>query len=756
MDEQNKPVFVGRKQQLERLGEIYQQVESGSGATLFIFGEGGSGKGVLMDWFIKDKDAVYISYVHKGLERRPYTCFIGILKDMEAKGCISPDLTKAAAMIAPGVSTGNKETLFRTMKEALTSCAAKPLAITIKELHWADRESIELFTYLSREVKERPILLSGTYAMSELGDRDGKTHPLVEAMGEMMMEGLFSTIEVGAMPIEETGELISHMVGSPAIPAFISNLHSASKGNPTLISDIINKLIGDGTINKEDPNWSEHLDLDNIVLPGSVQDVLMEKVNDLGREEKELLELISVFGVAFNMNIATNVLVKEESEVFDMLLPLIEKRLVDEVDGHYTLHHFFLAKTILGSLTDVRQQELHRIAAIALSEERGDDLLIGHHAMEAKEYKMAAEHLIAATQQALNRFAIQTALDTTEMALECALKVGDQDLVSWAKLYKGKALTEKGEWNEGFPRFEEASLAGGEIAAEAFIEMGNIERNRSEWDRALDYYNNALETIPENTIRQADLYRGIGKIDWRKGDYDKAEGHLQKAIAIATDLEEHGMLGSFKIDIANIYNVIGKGEEAITAYQDAIDVLSEIGGWAEVARAYNNMGEVYKDGGSLDKAIPCYLKTIETAENIGDKRHRAYGSSNVAECFARMGRVEDANKYLSQSIPYFEEIGEKYMQNAQNLTKGLIATAEEKWDEAIEYYEKGTAALEEMEIKYDMLVVILEHGKTLVKKGDLDDAKRVFEKGLAIAKEVDARSMIAQLEEHLREIEERP
>ncbi|MCK4717835.1 MAG: ATP-binding protein, partial [Thermoplasmata archaeon] len=70
------PAFIGREEQLGRLGEAYQKVHEREGWTLFVFGESGSGKTGLVRRFAEMNDIPLYAYSYQRLERRPFTACI--------------------------------------------------------------------------------------------------------------------------------------------------------------------------------------------------------------------------------------------------------------------------------------------------------------------------------------------------------------------------------------------------------------------------------------------------------------------------------------------------------------------------------------------------------------------------------------------------------------------------------------------------------------------------------------------------------
>jgi len=62
-----------------------------------------------------------------------------------------------------------------------------------------------------------------------------------------------------------------------------------------------------------------------------------------------------------------------------------------------------------------------------------------------------------------------------------------------------------------------------------FWKVGNIYAERNEWDLAMKHYNEALELSKTfENIKIPEIYRGIGRVKWRNGDFSTAIDYFDK------------------------------------------------------------------------------------------------------------------------------------------------------------------------------------------------------------------------------------
>jgi len=745
--------FIGRKEHLEKLRRLFSSVKEGVGATVFIYGEAGVGKYALVEKLAEElkDEIVFVSHRFVEDSAKPYGGFIEILEKLGEGGCAHSE--KALNFLKGKDRAKNIEEIFDTVASSLKKCAEeKVLLIAFDNMHWADRESIQLFKHVAKHVPDSRILLIGTYVMEKLAPIDGEDHPLMVAMGEMMAENLFTTIHVEPFTPQETEMYIEALLGSPPPKPFVFAVYSATKGNPLFIKEMLEDLKKRGVINPSDPEWAKKIDLKKVSMIPTVAETLKQKLNDLAPEERNVIELIALMGANFSDKIAEKVLGMEN--VFNTVISLIEKRLVDKNDGGYALHHTLLGEIILQEMSEERKKALNEKIAHALSEAGGDPFFVAKHAHEASMWEVASENFVRAAEDAYAKYAYETALKMALLAVEDSEKCGKNDVVIRAKIILGKIYQAKGDWDRAIETFSEvAAIDTGELGAEASLLLGHIARNRSQWDEAAIWYSKAVSLAGEKPHISAEANRGLGKIWWRKGDMDKALFYTKRAIEKAREAGDPRILGASMIDAANIYHDTGQRDKAIEQYQKAIDYLSKHGVWDEVARAYNNMGEVYKEHGDLEKAVWCYNRSIENAEKGKNERTRAYAMGNAGECYARMGNIEKAVEYCDTARAFFEKIGEKYVLASMEMVYGMIYDKKGEWKKAKEKFEKSIKELEELGIKYDMGLALHEYGRALMRRGEKNRAEEVLRKALAVFREVKADFHASVVEKELRSLE---
>jgi tetratricopeptide (TPR) repeat protein len=176
-----------------------------------------------------------------------------------------------------------------------------------------------------------------------------------------------------------------------------------------------------------------------------------------------------------------------------------------------------------------------------------------------------------------------------------------------------------------------------------------------------------LSGLPENTEStsiRANLMLTLGILHWRKGDFEKAGEMLQNALKIAAALQDNLFEAKCFNAIALIKSSLGKNEEAIDSYKQAIALApDQIFAWNNLGNlclkidrgheamiafqkaiehnsadpvAWNGMGDVYSRSGYVDDAIAAYRKSIDLAPTL------PHPWNGLGEVYAHSGRLDDA------------------------------------------------------------------------------------------------------------------
>ncbi len=133
------------------------------------------------------------------------------------------------------------------------------------------------------------------------------------------------------------------------------------------------------------------------------------------------------------------------------------------------------------------------------------------------------------------------------------------------------------------------------VSDDSFTELAGLYYAHHSYDKAIEYYLEALKREPEESI----LWYNLGNAYSDKGDIDKAILLYERA------LELDPKYAAAWNNLGNAYSDKGDIDKTTWSYEKALALDPKL------AAAWNNLGNVYYAKGDIDKAISLYEKALE-------------------------------------------------------------------------------------------------------------------------------------------------
>jgi predicted ATPase len=291
----SSPQFVGRNAELARLDGALALAAS---RVLLLGGEAGVGKTRLLGEFTaraQNAGARVLtgSCLHVGEGALPYApisqALRQLVRDLDPAALeqvvgtgrvelarLAPDLGPADAT-APAIGELARARLFERMLGLLERLAAeRPLILGVEDLHWADRSTLDLLSFLVANLAAPAIVLVATYRSDELGRR----HPLRPVLAELDRHPTVERLELGRLNRDELGAVLTGILGSSPAPQLLTSVLARCEGNPFFAEELLAARPGDGTQ----------------ALPTTLHDLLAARVDRLSGPAQQILWVAAVAG----------------------------------------------------------------------------------------------------------------------------------------------------------------------------------------------------------------------------------------------------------------------------------------------------------------------------------------------------------------------------------------------------------------------------------------------------------------------------
>jgi tetratricopeptide (TPR) repeat protein len=717
--------FVGRARELQLLTDCFAQAQAGHGQVVFLVGEAGLGKSRLLHEFRQrletdatwlgghalsfgrsmafhpvldllrrtfrleegDPEAAIIEKIERGVlrlgdELRPLLPYLRALLAVDpgeaAVRTMDPQLRRA-------------ETFDALRRLLLRAAEVRPQVVVFEDLHWMDQATEAFLTFTVDSIPTSRVLCLLTYRpgyVQPFGDRTYHTR-----------------LALPTLSTADTVQMARAMLATEQIPEALQALIvQKAEGNPFFVEEVVKSLRETGAIRREGDHYVLTRPLDETVVPDTIQDVLMARIDRLEETPKKTLQLAAVIGREFTRRLLDRLAdIQERTEPYlqelQALELIYEKRLYPELA--YMFKHALTQDVAYNSLLVQRRQELHRLIGQAIEDLYADRLaeqyeVLAYHFARGEEWARALAYFCQAAEKAAQAFAIREAVALYDQALEAAGHLGDEaDAKTLIAIHQARAnlyhvLSDyRRAWADGEHLLALARRAGDrEREASALAVMGRASVRDDNFDRGLaeayqaiaiarevdakpviasGYYTSVLlhtatgrldkgeEEIDlvltisragSDVLHQSFALTFAGRLKNWRGEYAEALPLQAEGLRLA---REHNLLppllfGCFHSGLA----LTGKGayDEALARFEEGLVLSEKVGSEFWHHRFLNSLGWLLSECGDLDRALDLNRRGAERARQRDNPESIANAELNLADVFLAQGDFTLSQEFL--------------------------------------------------------------------------------------------------------------
>jgi tetratricopeptide (TPR) repeat protein len=348
--------------------------------------------------------------------------------------------------------------VFLSVRQLFERLAQRqPLLLVLEDWHWVDHSSVALCEHLLP-------LTSSTGLMFWFVTRAEPAAPAAHIRAAASRSAGVPFQEIVLVPLAEDHSrmLLDNLVGD--VPEAVRSLilHK-TEGNPFFVEEVIRGLIAEGTLVKDarDGAWRLARPVAALVLPDTIQGVIVARLDQLEEGVKSVLKLAAVIGRSFFLRILQAI--AEAGDAVESSLAQLEdvelirvRQQVPELE--YIFKHALVQEAAYGSLLAEHRRAIHRRVAEAIERLFADRLeefasLLAHHYALAEDWEKAQAYLFKAGDQAGRMAADAEALEHYRQAEAAYAKVAAQELTPLQRAMLDRKL---GQAFYGVGRYDQA------------------------------------------------------------------------------------------------------------------------------------------------------------------------------------------------------------------------------------------------------------------------------------------------------------
>ena len=707
------PQLVGRKEEIESLGQLLDQTRNGEAKTAAVIGVSGIGKTRLVTEMLREATrkgfVIFQGRASDQADQQPMDAILQIVSQLTRAAESDPEIAQRikkelkgyqyeVATIAPqlGELLGWSETLVgprelgagrvnKTLAKILSLLGNdQPVLIWVDDCHWLDVRSLDILESLQ--------LSPHQFLVLTLRPEEGIAPEVLERMD------IHSEYRLAQLKEAEVRALVESMAGN--LPdEIVQTVNSLSVGSPFMASAILRGIAESGGMEFRKGQWrSVPEKLADIQASSSAAEALLNRLEKVPEEILSQLSIAAVIGKEFN----TQTLVELSKVTYEKTQSNFEwcrkQRLVwAKHSGQLAFVHDSIRETLIRYLSNQRRMELHRELAELL--QRSDPhrkFAIAHHFAAAGDNQKALPYALAAAKKAQDQFS----LDAAKRLLEIA--------------YAGVDI------RDDRSKYEiESGLADVSMLDAAYDEAD------------LWYQKASLSAYDPTTKARTSMKRG--ELEFKRGNKENAVTFCEIAV------DELGMTipkGRVKFGIALVGQVLTQTAHSIAPSW----MVGRRGTITEAERIYCTvMGQLaygYWFTQSKYRLLWAHLSHLNTAEKFEPTDLLGQAYSDHAPAMTLLPWNSRAIQYAKKSLKIRKQLNDVWGQGQTRHFYSIALYSDSRFTECIDQACRAEEILSRTGDQWEVNVARYQKAASLYRLGDLSSALRLTRRTYEFSKEV--------------------
>jgi DNA-binding CsgD family transcriptional regulator/tetratricopeptide (TPR) repeat protein len=513
--------------------------------------------------------------------------------------------------------------------------------LAIDDVHWADRSTLDLLTFLLARVRDERLLLVLTFRSDEV-DRRAELRPFLAEAGR---RPIARRIELERLTRDELGAQLEGILGRVPEPRLADAVFARSAGNPLFAEELVEAASHGGTER----------------LPATLRDVLLARITALGAPAQAVVRAAAVGGRRMHHELLAATAALEELQLADAIREAVRHHVLVADGDALAFRHPLLQEAAYVELLPGERARLHASCAQAIEARpglAGDTAAIvaaeiADHWWRAGDRPRAFEAAVHAGLEAQRANVSAEAAEHLGRALELWGAVDDPERragVDRAELLARAA--QSSAWSGTPARGVELVSQALELV-DATAQPARTARLRERrgiylwWEgRAADAisdYEEAVRIMPAAAPSRdrAHVLAGLGFILMLMGHSARSRDVCEEALEVARATGARAAEGHALATLGNDLDFLGERAAGIACLRKARALAREVGAPELLAQTAIGLSDALRMDGSLEEAVAVGLEGAEDAVRTGlAATQGAFSALNAAEAAYELGRWE--------------------------------------------------------------------------------------------------------------------
>lgn len=707
---QHAPMFplVGRRTELQLLAGIAAECAAAHrGQVILIRGEAGVGKSRLIEE-LERLAQMQDMQCHKALvfdvagegDEDPVLQLLrsllgvsqsadpGVLHDAIARACAGAALDEQQQLVLHPALGVPQPAPFKTLHDAMDHDARQratqrllcslaewrsaqaPRLVIVEDIHWATRQTLAHLAALAASARACPLVL----VMSAR-----ENHDPIDAPWRAAARGAgFTAIDLAPLSEAEAREMATHYGCDDT--ALLRSCIARAQGNPLFLDQLLRSLeAGHGP------------------LPGSVQSIVLARMDRLAPADRQALQAASVLGQHFSLPA-----LRELTDAADEACARLVEQVLIRPDGeNFLFIHALVQEAVYASILRSKKRELHAMVARWYATR---DLVLHAEHLDLAGDPRAAQACIAAAGAQAQRYQHERALRLAE---------------------RGVALTV-----EPAAKFEAAALR-----ARLLLDLGRVEA-------AVEAYH-ACSALAASGADKRQALTGLAAALRICDRHREALTALDEALMVDGDAPSASERAEIHLLRGNLHFPLGDSEACLAEHEQARTWAVRCASPQLEARALSGLGDAYYQRGRMLTAHRYFDRCIALCAKYGILDVQAVNltmrSATRLNRIELAGALEDA-RLASQLAAHIGHLRAQML--AESMWATVLAYASE-WQGVTQHAEKALEIARRLGARRFEAEILMYLGIARAHLEGSEPAERILEQSRALCAETGATAYIA-------------
>jgi eukaryotic-like serine/threonine-protein kinase len=753
--------FVGRKDELRRLGEVLATATKRHARALTIRGDHGVGKtrllfeterrlqkgGYNVGFYIATcpprgrelplSGIVCMLQVLCGVnEGDPPERILAVQPRLRALGLHDEDVAailNALGATVPASNSNAKTALKHAFTRMVASlCEDKPYTFAWDVAHSMDEDSYAVLEVAFERLPQARMVFA-------FATRAGFSHPLERMPNH-------TVLELSDLAVEDAERLIAARLGVDAAPdELLRFVRERAAGHPQFIEEVLKALLDAKAVTiAERKVVSMRLVGQELALPKTLRGLVASRIARLSPAERASLQAAAIIGDPVDTRVLARMLGMPMSAL-EGSIAVLESRelLVHTGPSELRFTSPIIREVVVDALTHEVTREMHAVAGLAFEEVLGDKAWeaatrIAPHFYEAGDRNRAASYFAKSGDRRLEARQLEAAARDYARAIDL-VEVDTRDpeeIAGWLQSLADavrlvRACPEAAEICERvLARVDAAGDEG--LRVRTRVAAGVMLAALHRFDLARAHFAAAEVVAEGNETLAKRVLQAYAELGVRQGDFTRALAMLQRLQKIVTDegdkLQEHKVL----LHTAQAHAGLGDKRSALVALSRAEQVLPADAAAACERQKVRSLVDYFSR--DFRAAVAASEKAVDMSRALAVPYEVAINLHNLGDFLVRLDDFPRAYGAIRQSIELCDEQGFERLASQNRMFLAFLDGAAGD-SNAESLLRQGVRYAEAHDYTWDAI-----NGRVLLaqlhqRRGEVDRARVEFQKASVAARE---------------------